>query len=148
MGKICLACRAAKVAPLNKQHAAKVRATLEGRQKHNAASKKWVISNPEKASKVMARWRADNKHKERAQSNLKRVLRLSRQPKNLAKDHKNKMAVYYKIAVGLTSVHGVQYHVDHIVPLRGKLVSGLHVPWNLQVIPAIENLSKGNRYEI
>lgn len=43
---------------------------------------------------------------------------------------------------------GVDVHVDHVIPLKGKLVSGLHVPENLTIIPAAENRRKNASYVV
>ena len=43
-------------------------------------------------------------------------------------------------------ITGFKWHIDHIIPLQGRNVCGFHVWSNLQVIPAVQNLSKGNKY--
>lgn len=47
------------------------------------------------------------------------------------------------IIKAMFSRYGTRFHVDHIIPLHGANVSGLHVPWNLHVIPAVVNMAKG-----
>ena len=71
---------------------------------------------------------------------------MQRMPKWLNKEEKLRLSCYYQVAAMRTQESGYEWHVDHIVPLRGETVSGLHVPWNLRVIPAQENMNKGNRH--
>lgn len=71
---------------------------------------------------------------------------LLRTPTWLTKKQKQEIRCFYTQAEMLKSTLGVDFNVDHVVPLHGKNVSGLHVPWNLQVILASVNKSKGNRH--
>jgi hypothetical protein len=71
---------------------------------------------------------------------------MKRTPRWLTAGDHASMRGKYDMAALMTKLVGVPYHVDHIVPLCGKTVSGLHVPANLRVIRATENLSKGSSF--
>lgn len=66
-------------------------------------------------------------------------------PKWLNAGHLFEMDCVYSYCSALRKA-GLDFHVDHAVPLRGKTVSGLHVPWNLQILQGRENMSKGNTF--
>ena len=70
---------------------------------------------------------------------------MSATPTWLTRENLLQIRGFYAKAVEATKATGVKHHVDHIIPLCGKLVCGLHVPWNLQVLTASENLSKGRK---
>ena len=90
------------------------------------------------------RYYQENKPKILAKTAKRRGIQLQRTPPWACLD---RIEEVYELAELATEVSGVQYHVDHIVPLQGATVSGLHIYENLQVIPATENLSKGNKYD-
>lgn len=77
-----------------------------------------------------------------------RVAKLSATIKSLTSSDHLELQLIYEIAQWLTQVFEEDFHVDHIVPLRHELVCGLHVPWNLQILQAKENMQKSNNFQI
>lgn len=77
----------------------------------------------------------------------KTVIKL-RTPKWLTPVDFERIQNEYKLAALQTKITGESWHVDHVIPLQGKLVSGLHVPNNLKAIRGAENISKKNRFEV
>ena len=78
----------------------------------------------------------------------RRAAKNNRTPTWLTEFDKLKIKCYYQVAAMRSQSSGQKWHVDHIIPLQGKNVCGLHVPNNLQIIPAIENMRKNNHYEV
>lgn len=93
---------------------------------------------------------AENKEKRRTIKLVcqrsREASKLSRTPKWLSAADKALIRARYAEAKWMTARTGIKHHVDHIVPLLGRSVSGLHVPWNLRVIPQRENAKKSNKF--
>jgi len=87
-----------------------------------------------------------NKHKLNAKTRKRQAAKLQRTPVWLTDIDYWMIEEAYELAVLRTTLFGFQWEVDHIIPLQGKAVSGLHTPYNLQVIPMAENRAKNNRY--
>lgn len=118
---------------------AKARAYREAnREACIATVKRWREQNQ---ASWYAEWAAKNRAYIRAKNNARRAAELRAIP-NWADD--KLVREFYETADALNMWTGEWYHVDHIVPLRGRTVCGLHTQANLQILPAKENLSKRN----
>lgn len=116
-------------------------------QKNKEAITQYQREYYQKNPHVKKKWEKKNKAKINRKTSVRRARKRRAMPDWLTPEHLAEIELAYDHAQQLTELTGVQYHVDHIVPLKGKGVRGLHVPWNLQVITAKENLSKHNKYD-
>jgi len=162
MNKVCTVCKTSKA--FDEFYAKKGgKFNLEGRCKQckNAHYREKYKENNEKEIERSRQYRKNNvsvlkerskirREKEKAErlaATIKRRLaKLHRTPKWLTKDQLTEITEFYKMAKELETVFPWMQCVDHIVPLQGKTVSGLHVPWNLQILSAKDNMEKGNKF--
>lgn len=130
---------------------------LKNREKKIAAGLEWrennwdkwyakhrlrVKARPEAQKDAAARWRKRHPAEKLADYKAYVTRRSGAMPPWA---DKKAIAEVYAEARRKTLETGVAHHVDHRYPLRGQGFNGLHVPWNLQVITAAQNMSKGNR---
>lgn len=116
------------------------------REKRNAESRVYRAKNLEHMRALGRAWSKNNPEKWKITNAARRAKKHSATP-GWAKDELDSFIVkeMYDLAIRRTKSTGIEWHVDHIVPLKSKIVQGLHCSANLQVIPGSVNHSKGNR---
>lgn len=146
-----------------KEHPEKKRAEyIKYRDAYLRSNNRWRKNNPDKVSVAAKRgyakhkearrrqareWAKANPGKRCANQRSREARKRKALPAWLTPDDRLAILAKYCGASFLTKRFGFKYHVDHIVPLKNSFVCGLHVPWNLRVIPAELNLSKRNRLD-
>lgn len=115
-----------------------------GQKERTEKRKEWVDANRDKVYSTIYEGRRINPHKHRVQAAKSRSKR--KQATIIADDWLNKqmITVIYLLSETLSKQTGVPHEVDHIVPISGKNVCGLHYWKNLQVLTRDENRLKSN----
>ena len=99
----------------------------------------WRNENKETVKKARDKWSSNNKHKLREKGMRRYISQTQQTPTWLNKGYKVEIEGFYLFCQLFKG-----FQVDHIVPIRGKNVSGMHVPWNLQILTAEQNRAKSN----
>jgi hypothetical protein len=102
--------------------------------------------NPARHRARSARWAAENRDAVNSKSAVRRARSKKAQPAWLTSHEHGQILLRYKEARVMAALTGVPHEVDHIIPINGDLVCGLHVPWNLRVIPMRENRRKAKKF--
>lgn len=116
------------------------------RLKNKERVKSYLARNPdqrEKARKRVLEWQKKNKGKVRANNALRKKRVRMAMP---SWANRSEISDIYDQAVQMEKNNGEKYHVDHIIPLVNDKVCGLHIPANLRIIRAEDNLAKGNKF--
>jgi 5-methylcytosine-specific restriction endonuclease McrA len=119
----------------------------EYKRKAAERAKRWREKNPEWSRANTKKWQQENKPRVAAYFAERYAWHKKAAAAWTEVDMQRKIAEVYEAAARLTESTGITHQVDHIVPLRGKTVCGLHVWWNLQVLPKLENHKKSAKFD-
>lgn len=116
----------------------------ENKEKRALNSAKWIAANQERRKKIMKDWYATNPHLNAFYSSKWR-----KECRRATPEWANwqEIAQIYDDSTALTKETGIQHHVDHICPVQGKTICGLHIHQNMRIIPATENVKKRARLD-
>jgi Na+-translocating ferredoxin:NAD+ oxidoreductase RnfC subunit len=138
-------CKSCKALYRNRNALSERKYYLKNKEKILLRHKKYKQNNREKINKRKRDYRAREKDKHSHWDSKKWAARQQRVPNWLTKKQTEDIQRFYSLRNEIKMLTGDEYHVDHIVPLQGKNICGLHVPWNLQILPADINLKKSNK---
>lgn len=128
---------------IDKVKAQAARAIAIDPERFKKYDRKSYLKHREKRIAKSRRWNMENKEAFAAREAARRTAQKAATP---AWADWSAIEAVYVAASERTRETGLLHHVDHVVPLKSKVVCGLHVPWNLEVLPAFDNQSKGNRH--
>lgn len=114
--------------------------------KQNAAG--WAESNRESRRKIAREWAKRNRDIVSANNRKRQARKQNATPAWFGEFDDFVMKEAYDLAKRREAATGIKWEVDHIVPLAGRKVCGLHVGGNIQVIPMAENRKKSNRHVV
>ncbi|MDP9810442.1 hypothetical protein J2W42_003303 [Rhizobium tibeticum] len=104
-----------------------------------ARTKQWARDNVEKKKEFDQQWRKANRARDRANKARYRAATRKATPSWLTEEQRSQIVAFYIEAERLTRETGIEHEVDHIHPLQADCACGLHVPWNLRVVPRDDN---------
>jgi hypothetical protein len=117
------------------------------RERVNQYAKEYREKYPELVKQTYKKYRAANRDVHVNNERIRQLKKMQAMPKWLTSSQIDWIDVIYKRAKDIQNRSGIKMAVDHIVPLRGKTVCGLHVPWNLRVISVSENSKKHAKFD-
>jgi 5-methylcytosine-specific restriction endonuclease McrA len=117
---------------------------LANKEKINEKAKKNYEENKDSYKERAKQWKLDNSARHNAACMDRYTRKMKARPKWLSPIQLVQIQEFYEIAKAKSFQTGITHHVDHIIPLKNSTVSGLHVPWNLQILTESENCSKKN----
>jgi len=119
---------------------------LDNKETIKIQKAEYAKNNVKKLRKIQKTWRQRHPDRKLADTRKRQIQKLHRTPKWLTKSDWIEINWAYTYAKQLTKETGIKHEVDHIIPLRGKNISGLHCPQNLQILTKDQHKSKSNKW--